>query len=598
MELASQALNIVRDTTENLTYKITGLFQRTTHDPQSDYAELVEDEHGNQQRRIKTIPATSANYGSYNYSRFPLVNRIRNMPVRYQTAFLSSLGFLISFGIRCNMGVSVVAMTHNETEKLPNGTVKLIKLAEFDWTPGIIGIVDSSFFWGYLITQVPGGYLAAKFPANHVFGIALGISSVLNLFIPFAAKIHYGFVMIVRILQGLVEGVTYPAAHGIWRWWAPPLERSTLATISFTGSYAGAVLGIPLSGILTEYLNWQVAFYFYGVIGIIWSIGWWYISYERPAIHPKISEEERIYIEESIGEASSVANKSWIKPPWRSFFTSMPVWAIIVANFCRSWSFYLLINSQAEYFREALDYNVGKDPFLAAMPHLVMSCIVPFAGKLADYLRTNYLTTTAVRKIMNCGGFGMEAVFLLLVAYAKNPRLAIGALTVAVGFSGFAISGFNVNHLDIAPRYASILMGISNGVGTLAGMLCPVAVEFLTKKGERSEWAHVFLIASLVHFGGVIFYGMFASGEKQPWAEPEPENDNASPWGPNETYKPGGGGGDQFASYGSTITDGTGGYQVADSYPNGNSTNFSNRNNEQTSSIPLTIENPMYRNYR
>jgi len=124
---------------------------------------------------------------------------------------------------------------------------------------------------------------------------------------------------------------------------------------------------------------------------------------------------------------------------------------------------------------------------LAALPHLTMSCIVPFAGKLADYLRTNYLTTTVVRKIMNCGGFGMEAVFLLLVAYAKNPRLAIGALTIAVGFSGFAISGFNVNHLDIAPRYASILMGISNGVGTLAGMLCPVTVEFLTENGVKTE---------------------------------------------------------------------------------------------------------------
>ena len=70
-----------------------------------------------------------------------------------------------------------------------------------------------------------------------------------------------------------------------------------------------------------------------------------------------------------------------------------------------------------------------------------MSCIVPFAGKLADYLRQNYLSTTVVRKIMNCGGFGIEAAFLLLVAYAKNPRLAIGALTLAVGFSGFAISG-------------------------------------------------------------------------------------------------------------------------------------------------------------
>jgi hypothetical protein len=26
------------------------------------------------------------------------------------------------------MGVSVVAMTHNETEKFPNGTIKLIKV--------------------------------------------------------------------------------------------------------------------------------------------------------------------------------------------------------------------------------------------------------------------------------------------------------------------------------------------------------------------------------------------------------------------------------------------------------------------------------------
>lgn len=42
-------------------------------------------------------------------------------------------------------------------------------------------------------------------------------------------------------------------------------------------------------------------------------------------------------------------------------------------------------------------------------------------------------------------------------------------------------TGFNVNHLDIAPRYASILMGLSNGAGTLAGMICPVLVSYLTK---------------------------------------------------------------------------------------------------------------------
>lgn len=46
-----------------------------------------------------------------------------------------------------------------------------------------------------------------------------------------------------------------------------------------------------------------------GIVGLIWSVHWWHFSYERPAIHPKISEEERVYIEESIGEACSISNK-------------------------------------------------------------------------------------------------------------------------------------------------------------------------------------------------------------------------------------------------------------------------------------------------
>ena len=33
----------------------------------------------------------------------------------------------------------------------------------------------------------------------------------------------------------------------------------------------------------------------------------------------------------------------------------------------------------------------------------------------------------------------------------------------------------------------------------------------------------MFLTASLIHFSGVVFYAIFASGEKQPWAEPPPE---------------------------------------------------------------------------
>ncbi|XP_063050012.1 vesicular glutamate transporter 2.1-like [Engraulis encrasicolus] len=323
------------------------------------------------------------------------------------------------------------------------------------------------------------------------------------------------------------QGVTYPACHGIWSKWAPPLERSRLATTSFCGSYAGAVIAMPMAGILVQYTGWSSVFYVYGCVGIFWYMFWILVSYESPAEHPTITEEERNYIEESIGEGAKLLGPmEKFKTPWRKFFTSMPVYAIIVANFCRSWTFYLLLISQPAYFEEVFGFEISKVGMLSALPHLVMTIIVPIGGQLADYLRThNLMSTTNVRKMMNCGGFGMEATLLLVVGYSHSKGVAISFLVLAVGFSGFAISGFNVNHLDIAPRYASILMGISNGVGTLSGMVCPLIVGAMTKHKTREEWQYVFLIASLVHYGGVIFYGLFASGEQQPWAEPELTSD-------------------------------------------------------------------------
>ncbi|KAM7414337.1 hypothetical protein PAMA_019247 [Pampus argenteus] len=414
------------------------------------------------------------------------------LPKRYIIAILSGLGFCISFGIRCNLGVAIVEMVNNNTVYI-NGTLVLQK-AQFNWDPETVGLIHGSFFWGYIVTQIPGGFISNKLSANRVFGAAIFLTSVLNMFIPSAARVHYGCVMFVRILQGLVEGVTYPACHGMWSKWAPPLERSRLATTSFCG-----------------------------VFGILWYVLWLLLAYGSPADHPTITDEERTYIETTIGKTMrqlSVTEK--FKTPWRRFFTSMPVYAIIVANFCRSWTFYLLLISQPAYFEEVFGFPISKVGLLSAFPHMVMTIIVPIGGQLADFLRSNkIMSTTNVRKLMNCGGFGMEATLLLVVGFSHTRGVAISFLVLAVGFSGFAISGFNVNHLDIAPRYASILMGISNGVGTLSGMVCPLIVGALTKHKTRLEWQNVFVIASMVHYTGVIFYAIFASGEQQDWANPE-----------------------------------------------------------------------------
>uniref|UniRef100_A0A7E4ZS40 MFS domain-containing protein n=1 Tax=Panagrellus redivivus TaxID=6233 RepID=A0A7E4ZS40_PANRE len=445
---------------------------------------------------------------------------------RWQLALMANFGFLIVFGIRCNFGAAKGSMIY---EHLDSDGID--RLPEFNWTRAELGVMESSFFYGYLVTQVPAGFLSAKFPANKMFGIAIGGTAMLNVLLPWAFRTHSdAVVIIVQVLQGLIQGFGYPAMHGVWRHWAPPMERSKLATTAFTGSYAGAVFGMPLSAFLVYYLSWSMPFYVYGVMGFVWSIMWFSMTFEKPCLHPSITREEKEYIEAKIGHVSQ-SHPTLATVPWKAIMTSKPVYAIIVANFARSWTFYLLLQNQLTYMKEALGMKITDSGLLAALPHAVMGMMVLLGGQMADYLRANkILSTTAVRKLFNCGGFGGEAVFMLVVAYTTSQATAILALILAVGCSGFAISGFNVNHLDIAPRYAAILMGFSNGIGTLAGLTCPFVTEKLTATGPNG-WVTVFVLASMIHFTGVTFYFWFASGELQDWAEPKDEEFSAVPPG-------------------------------------------------------------------
>ncbi|CDQ96610.1 unnamed protein product [Oncorhynchus mykiss] len=126
------------------------------------------------------------------------------LPRRYIIAIMSGLGFCISFGIRCNLGVAIVGMVNNSTIH-KDGKIIITEKAKFNWDPETVGMIHGSFFWGYIVTQIPGGYICSRLAANRVFGLAIFLTSTLNMFIPSAARTHYGLVIFVRILQGLVE---------------------------------------------------------------------------------------------------------------------------------------------------------------------------------------------------------------------------------------------------------------------------------------------------------------------------------------------------------------------------------------------------------
>ena len=70
---------------------------------------------------------------------------------------------------------------------------------------------------------------------------------------------------------------------------------------------------------------------------------------------------------------------------------------------------------------------------------------------------------------------------ILATGYCAAMEDAIAFLILGVGFSGLNATGYAVNHLDIAPRYAGILMGFSNTFATIPGFLSPMLTGMIAK---------------------------------------------------------------------------------------------------------------------
>ncbi|KRY39625.1 Vesicular glutamate transporter 2.2 [Trichinella spiralis] len=240
------------------------------------------------------------------------------------------------------------------------------------------------------------------------------------------------------------------------------------------------------------------------------------LSVPDPADHPTLSDKEKQLILNGKNEMRTPVTLKLSEIPWKSIFTSAPVWAIIIATFTRCWMMFTLINDQLSYMTEALGLSMDT---ATSIPHGIMSVTVIFSGRLADMLRNkNIFTTTTVRKLFHCSGFAFEALFLIGCAYSTNVIAAVTLMVIARVFSGLAVSGSNVNHLDIAPCYASILTGLGQAFGQISGILTPLLTEYIVSIHEAKGWKLVLLSAAVIHLIGVFFFGIFAAGEVQPWA--------------------------------------------------------------------------------
>ncbi|KAE8748903.1 hypothetical protein FOCC_FOCC004308 [Frankliniella occidentalis] len=119
------------------------------------------------------------------------------------------------------------------------------------------------------------------------------------------------------------------------------------------------------------------------------------------------------------------------------------------------------------------------------------------------------------------GQYG-PAIALIIASYTGcNPVLTVAILTLGMGMNGGIYSGFKVNHLDISPRFAGILMSFTNCTANLAGLLAPVTAGYIIHgRPTQAAWREVFFISAGVYVFCATFYLIFSSGERQAWDDP------------------------------------------------------------------------------
>nr|CAD7569074.1 unnamed protein product [Timema californicum] len=224
---------------------------------------------------------------------------------------MASMGIFVQFLLKFSVSVAIVAMvkttssgTTNVTnmDACPNtatiSTGASAKEGEFDWSGTMQGFILSSFYYGYICTQLLGGRLAEMFGAKLVMGPGILLAGILSLLAPIAARWHVAAFATIRILVGACVGVFFPALQNLFSKWFPPEEHQRTSGIMYSCMYLSNIISMSVSGVLSG-ISWDLVFYVYGGCAILWSIPWLFFIYNSPEEHPTISPEELLYITKS-----------------------------------------------------------------------------------------------------------------------------------------------------------------------------------------------------------------------------------------------------------------------------------------------------------
>ncbi|XP_044003336.1 putative inorganic phosphate cotransporter isoform X2 [Aphidius gifuensis] len=380
--------------------------------------------------------------------------------------------------------------------------------------------------------QLPSGYLGRRYSARIVLSLGVMMNGIAGLLCPLAYDLGDWMTLCAcRIIMGLSQAALLPCVHTLLSKWVPPNERGKLCSGTYSGAQFGTIIAYLASGYLIDIAGWRFVFYFWGTAAIIWSIIFLIIGSDSPSSSSKktccsISKGEKKYIESSLGvyrdleKPITTPNKKNRKTPWKAIFGSVPFLALIIVHCCQNWGYWMLSTQIPTYLSHVYDKNIKESGLESSYPYIAMMILTIPMTVISDWSRNKNISPGVIRKVSNTiGHWGPGiALFYLTFLTKDNTTLVIYILIVAVGLNAGTLCGFQINHMDLSPNYAGILMAITNCIASIVAIAAPIIVGLVVTNLENiDQWKLIFYASVVIYFVGNLIFIIFGSGDVQWW---------------------------------------------------------------------------------
>ncbi|SJZ37172.1 MFS transporter [Sediminibacterium ginsengisoli] len=375
-------------------------------------------------------------------------------------------------------GLVFFATTINYIDRNVISFLKSTFTEQMGWTDGDYADVEIVFKLFYAVGMLGAGRLIDKLGTKIGYGLATLLWSIAGIATALVNTVA-GF-QIVRGALGVTESGNFPAAIKTVAEWFPKKERALATGIFNSGANIGAIVTPIAVPLIVTYWGWKWAFILTGLLGLVWVV-LWFMMYEIPRKHKKLSVAELHYIESDKDEEKATAEEAnEPKLSWFKLLGYRQTWAFALGKFLTDpiWWFYLFW--LPDFFESTYNIKLLAASWPVAVVYLISTIGSIGGGWLPLYLIRKGWSIPKARKVsMLIYAFCVLPILTALVLGKVNMWLAVGVIGIAAAAHQAWSANIFTTVSDMFPKKATASV---TGIGGMFGGLGGICLSFFVQK--------------------------------------------------------------------------------------------------------------------